>query len=167
MSAPLRVLGRLLKAGTLLSTLGFAACVVLQIAARLLLPTAPSWTEEAARLCFVLAVGCAAGLALRGGGYVRFDFLYGRLPAPWQRRVGRLNAAATVLLFGVFAVEAVRFAAMGLAERSPALRLPMAVAFAAMVVLGGGVLAYALAWARRAFARPRVLPPGDAEPPPR
>jgi len=56
-----------MKWGTFLSTLGFVAAILLQIFARLFLATAPSWTEEAARVFFVIAIGFSAGLALRTG----------------------------------------------------------------------------------------------------
>ena len=39
-----------MKWGTFLSTLGFVLAILLQIFARLFLATAPSWTEEAARV---------------------------------------------------------------------------------------------------------------------
>ena len=148
------LLTRLLRLGTLAATAGFAACVLLQIVARLALPAAPSWTEEAARLCFVWAVGCAGGLALRDRAYVAFDVVYRRLPARWRRPSSAAIDAATALLFGLFTVAAARFTWMGLAERAPTLRFPMAVAFAGVLVLGIGVFAFAVAGVRR------VLPKG-------
>ena len=150
---PLRALTRLLKYGTLLSTGGFVAVIGLQISARLLLTTAPSWTEELARVCFVLAVGSAAGLALRSGDYVRFDFLYTRLGHRGRRRLDLLIEGATVALFAVFAVAAVGFVSLGLDERSPTLRLPMALPFSGMLILGASVLAYAVLRLRQNLRR--------------
>lgn len=149
MPAPLlprlrRALTTLLKYLVFLTTAGFIASILLQIFARLFLPTAPSWTEEAARLFFVLAVGGAAGLALRANEYVYFDFLYRRLSPAWRGRLSLLIDLATVVLFGVFTVEAGRFVVMGWAERSPGLKFPMAVAFAGVFVLGLSVFLYAL-----------------------
>lgn len=149
----MRPLTTALKYGTLLSTAGFAACVLLQIFARLALPTAPAWTEEAARLFFVLAVGCAAGLALRSGEYVHFDFVFRRLSPKLQRALAIGIDALTVALFAVFTVGAVRFAGMGLVERSPSLRFPMAIPFASMLLLGGGVLAFAAVALWRVLAK--------------
>ena len=140
----IRLIGRVLKYGTFLSTLGFVGCILLQIFARLLLPTAPSWTEEAARLFFVLAMGCAAGLALRSGEYVNFDFVYQRLNTAWQRRLDLFIDLFTVVLFVIFTFGAVRFTIMGWAERSPGLKFPMAVAFVSMLILGLSVLVYAV-----------------------
>ncbi len=139
-----RYVGMFLKYGTLLSTGGFVLAILLQIFARLFLATAPSWTEEAARVFFILAIGCSAGLALRSGEYVNFDFFYQRMSAPWQRRVAFLIDLFTVVLFALFTFFAVQFTVMGAAERSPSLRFPMAIPFAGMVLLGFSVLVYAV-----------------------
>ena len=140
-----------LKWGTFLSTLGFVAAILIQIFARLLLATAPSWTEEAARVFFVLAIGCSAGLALRSGEYVNFDFFYQRMSASWQRRIAFLIDLLTVILFALFTVYAVQFTVMGWAERSPSLKFPMAIPFAAMLILGFSLLVYAVDRLRKHF----------------
>lgn len=127
------------------------AAILIQIFARLFLATAPSWTEEAARVCFVLAIGCSAGLALRSGEYVNFDFFYQRMSEPWQRRVAFLIDLFTVLLFALFTVYAVQFTVMGWAERSPSLKFPMAIPFAGMLILGFSLLVYAVDRLRRYF----------------
>ena len=140
-----------MKWGTLLSTVGFVTCILIQIYARLFLETAPSWTEEAARLFFVVAIGFSAGLALRSGDYVQFDFLYTRLRPVWQRRLLLLIDLLTVALFAIFLVYAVQLTVLGWAERSPSLKFPMAVPFAGMVILGFSVLVYAVDRLRRYF----------------
>ncbi len=134
-----------LKWGTLLMTGSFIACILVQIYARLFLTTAPSWTEEAARLFFVLAIAFAAGPALKRDYYVYFDFVYDRLSLVWQRRVTVAIDALTVLLFLLFLYHALSFTAMGLVERSPSLQFPMAIAFGSMVILAASVLLYAVA----------------------
>jgi TRAP-type C4-dicarboxylate transport system permease small subunit len=133
-----------LKWGTLGSTLGFVACVLIQIYARLLLETAPSWTEEAARLFFVLSIGFAAGLALRSDYYVYFDFFYARMRPGGQRVLNWLIDGLTTALFLLFLYHALRFSWMGLAERSPSLKFPMAIAFVSMVILSLSVLIFVL-----------------------
>lgn len=139
-----KYVGIILKQGTLLSTLGFVACILIQIFARLFLATAPSWTEEAARVFFVIAIGCSAGLALRSGEYVNFDFFYQRMNERWQQRVAFFMDLFTVMLFVVFTVYAVQFTLMGWAERSPSLKFPMAIPFAGMLILGFSLLVYAV-----------------------
>lgn len=151
----MRSLTTALKYGTLLSTVAFAACVLLQIFARLFLATAPSWTEEAARVSFILAIGCSAGLALRSEEYVHFDFFYLKLSKPWQRRLTFLIDGSTVVLFAVFTVGAVQLTVMGWGERSPSLKFPMAIPFAGMFILGVSVLVYAVDSFRKNFTTKR------------
>ncbi|WP_116125629.1 TRAP transporter small permease [Lewinella sp. IMCC34183] len=133
-----------LKWGTLAMTGAFIGCVLVQIYARLFLATAPSWTEEAARLCFVLAIAFAAGPALKRDAYVYFDFLYDRLPPGARRWLTLTIDLLTVALFLLFLYHAVAFTAMGTVERSPTLQFPMAIAFGSMVVLALSVLLYAV-----------------------
>lgn len=149
MRAGVRLAGRVLKWGTLLTTACFVACILVQIYARLFLETAPSWTEEAARLFFVLSVGFAAGPALKSDFYVYFDFLYARLSARGRWLLTLVIDATTVALFGLFLFYALRFTGMGLVERSPSLKFPMAIAFLSMVVLGVSVLIFAVDRLRR------------------
>ena len=147
-----------LKWGALAMTGAFIGCVVVQIYARLFMTTAPSWTEEAARLFFVLAIAFAAGPALKRDDYVYFDFLYERLAPAWRYRLGAAIDFLTVGLFLLFLYHAVAFTAMGTVERSPTLKFPMAIAFASMVILGASVLLYAVARLRR------YVPPKDRRP---
>ncbi|NJC28345.1 TRAP transporter small permease [Neolewinella antarctica] len=146
-----KYVGVALKWGTLLSTLGFVGCILLQIFARLLLPTAPSWTEEAARLFFIIAIGFSAGLALRSGEYVNFDFFYDRMSLPWQRRISFIIDLLTVVLFAIFTFFAVQFTLMGWAESSPSLKFPMAIPFAGMLIMGLSLLVYAVDRLRKYF----------------
>lgn len=144
MRSVVKFTGRIMKWGTFLSTLGFVASILIQIFARLFLETAPSWTEEAARVFFVIAIACAAGLALRSGDYVNFDFFYARMSPVWKRRITFLIDLLTVILFAIFTVYAVQLTIMGWAERSPSLKIPMAIPFAAMLILGFSLLVYAI-----------------------
>ncbi len=133
-----------LKWGSLLMTGAFIGCVVVQIYARLFLATAPSWTEEAARLFFLLAIAFAAGPALKREAYVYFDFLFERLGARWRRLLTLTIDVSTVGLFLLFLYYAVVFTAMGTVERSPTLQFPMAIAFGGMVILALSILLYAV-----------------------
>lgn len=137
-----KYVGATMKWGTFLSTLGFVLAILLQIFARLFLATAPSWTEEAARVFFVIAISFSAGLALRSGEYVHFDFFYRRMSTRWQRRLTFMIDLLTVLLFALFTFYAVQFTIMGWSESSPSLQFPMAIPFAGMVILGGGLLVF-------------------------
>ena len=45
--------GKILSAGTLISTLALLSSVIIQIYGRFFMESAPSWTEEAARVFFI------------------------------------------------------------------------------------------------------------------
>lgn len=147
----MKYVGVALKWGTMLSTLGFVACILFQIFARLLLPTAPSWTEEGARIFFVIAIGFSAGLALRSGEYVNFDFFYQKMNSAWQQRVTFVIDLLTVVLFALFTVYAVQFTLLGFNENSPSLKFPMAIPFGGMLILGLSLLVYAADRLRKHF----------------
>ena len=69
-------IGKILKIGTLVSTIGLIGTVSLQIFARFFLASDPSWTEEASRLFFIYAVSFASGIALKNNSYVGLDLFY-------------------------------------------------------------------------------------------
>lgn len=62
----MKFIAKILKFGTLFSTLGFIVSTLIQVYARFFMESAPPWTEEAARVFFIHAVSFAAGLAMRG-----------------------------------------------------------------------------------------------------
>ncbi|TMU57026.1 TRAP transporter small permease [Flagellimonas algicola] len=139
-----RQLGKLLKWGTLLSTLGFVASTLIQIYARFFMAKAPSWTEEAARLFFIFAIGCASGLAMRGSYYVHFDFLYEKLPSKLKSLIMKAIYVLIVLLFVIFTYHSLQFVMDGWIEKSPSLRFPMAVAFIGVTIMGLAISYYAI-----------------------
>ncbi len=119
-------LENLLKIGTLLSTIGILGVVSIQAFARLALPIAPAWTEEAARYCFLFSVAFAAPLALRDQAFVRVDTLALCLPI-WLTRW--LHVAIDLAIMGLMltvTVASTSFIKLGMGQLSPCLRLPMA-----------------------------------------
>ena len=88
-----------------------AACVLLlflmffsmtlQIVCRFL-PKAPVWTEEFARVCFVVMSFLAMPLCLAEGSHITVDMLVNRLPKSVQRVVDILINAAVIFLSVVF-----------------------------------------------------------------
>ena len=52
---------------------GFIASVLIQVVSRTFLPTAPNWTEEAARFLFIYMVSFAGNAAVLNNEYVNVD----------------------------------------------------------------------------------------------
>ncbi len=141
-----KTLGRLLTLGMSLAFFGLVGSVLLQVFSRWLLPKVPNWTEETSRMFLIWMVGFGGGLAFRERSYVNVDLLISLFPK-WLTRV---FARGTDLLIALFMLVFTREAwnqtvKMGMRQTSPALDIPMQYVFFALVVLGAGVVVFALA----------------------
>lgn len=136
-------MARFLKYGTIISTYGLIACVLLQIFARFLLPKAPAWTEEASRLFFIYAMAFAAGLAIKSKKYVALDIVFEKFKPLVQRKLLLLVQALTLLLFGILAIFGLKFVQLGIPESSPSMKISMSIAFFSMVLMGASVCYFA------------------------
>ncbi|MDR1535725.1 MAG: TRAP transporter small permease subunit [Planctomycetota bacterium] len=146
-----------LVAGMALAFLGLIGSVLLQVFARLFLPSLPSWTEETSRIFLIWMVGFGGGLAYRERAYVNVDLLINLFPS-WLKtafvKVSDLLIAAFMILFTRQAwLQTIR---MGLRQTSPALYIPMQYVFFALCLLGIGVFLFALAsFAGGLFNKPK------------
>jgi len=138
-----KVVAKILKYGTLVSTLGFIGATGIQIYARFFMDSAPSWTEEAARFFFIYAVSFAAGLAMKDGYYVHFDVFYNKMKERHQIVLKLLVAILTLILFLFLSAYSIYFVQVGIPEHSPSLNVPMAIAFGSMLLMGLGVSFFA------------------------
>ena len=129
------ILLKVLKYGTLLSTLGLIISVCVQIFARFFLENTPAWTEEAARMFFIYAISFAAGLALKNRYYVYWDLVYNKLSPTWKNRMDLLIPTLTCLLFGIMALFSLQFVKMGMVETSPSMKISMAIPFFSAFIL--------------------------------
>jgi TRAP-type C4-dicarboxylate transport system permease small subunit len=151
---PLQIsVDRLLRIGTLLSTTGILTVVTIQAFARLALPSAPAWTEEAARFFFLFSVAFAAPLALRDQAFVRVDTLALCVPT-WLTRW--LHVAIDVAIMGLMltvTVASISFMTLGMGQLSPCLRLPMAGIHGVMCLLSSMTTLFAGFEIARGFKR--------------
>ncbi|XOV93765.1 MAG: TRAP transporter small permease [Bacteroidota bacterium] len=136
--------GKILTAGTLISTLALLASVVIQIYGRFFMESAPSWTEEAARVFFIYTMSFGAGLALRDGEFVQLDILFNSLDERWKKRFRLGFAISTLILFIVTGVWSVDYMRMGLNEQSPSMGFSMAIPFAGITVMAIAVSWYSI-----------------------
>lgn len=136
-------LNTLLKLGTLLSTAGIVLAVTIQAFARLCLPSAPAWTEESARICFLFSVAFASPLALRDQAFVRVDTLAHCLPAQVSRWFRPAIDLAIMVLMILVSAASVNFVQLGMGQKSPCLNLPMAWIHGALLLLSSMTAVYA------------------------
>ncbi|MEM8524521.1 MAG: TRAP transporter small permease [Bacteroidota bacterium] len=137
-------ISRILKYGTLLSTWLLIGSVVLQIFARFFLESAPAWTEEASRLFFIYAVAFAAGLAFKDDYYVYLEVFFEKLSPRFQRILLVLIPTSTALLFGIMTIYAVQFIKIGWLEKSPGMKISMAIVFLSMFILSSTICYYSI-----------------------
>ena len=122
--------------------IAFCVCVLIQIISRNLLPSAPSWTEEAARYTFVYMVAFGCGVAVLKDEFVFVEFLKDALEARGMHRanqiirilvtVAMLALSAYLLIFSVPQLAFIKFRMV-----STAMQLPMQVVYFSQVLLFG------------------------------
>ena len=131
----MRYLNSILKTLLLLSLFGLITVVIIQIFGRLFLPTAPGWTEEAARLFFVYLVSLGAGLAIKEKTYINVELWLHRMSTRVQRFVQIILHISVLVLMLLMTLHALPFVRIGLMQTSPSLQIPMAVSYLSMLLM--------------------------------
>ena len=150
-------IGRILKIGTLLSTWGLIAMVLLQIICRFSWFETPSWTEEASRILFIYAISFASGLALKSSNYyVALDAFYNMFNLKFKMLLDKSIPVVIFLLFAVFAFYSIQFISLGMIEKSPSMGFNMGVAFCSMFIIGATLCYYAWHKIVKAFKKKDV-----------
>lgn len=137
-----KAIGRILKMGTLTSTWGLIAVVLLQIICRFSPIDTPAWTEEASRIFFIYAISFAAGLAMKNDYYVHLDTFYNRFSSKFQTFLTLAVPVISFVLFLIMVVFALQFIRLGIAEKSPGMNLNMSVAFFSMLIMAAAICYY-------------------------
>ena len=122
--------------------LAFCFCVLIQIISRNLLPSAPSWTEEAARYTFIYMVAFGCGVAVLKDEFVFVEFLKDALVGRGLHKVNKvirilvtlamLVLSAYLLFFSVPQLAFIKFRMV-----STAMQLPMQVVYFSQILLFG------------------------------
>lgn len=137
-------IGKILKIGTLLSTWGLIAMVLLQIICRFSWFDTPSWTEEASRILFIYAISFASGLALKSSNYyVALDAFYNMFDPKLKLFLDKSIPVVIFILFAIFAFYSIRFISLGTIEKSPSMGFNMGVTFCSMFIIGASICYYA------------------------
>ncbi len=139
----LNFITRILKIGTLWSTIGLILTVSLQIFARFFLKNAPSWTEEASRFLFIYAIAFAAGLALKNHYYVHLDMFYNKFSSSVKKSLRLAIPIFIFLLFAIMSIYAVQLILLGFKEKSPSLGMNMGIAFLSIFIMSSTICLFA------------------------
>ena len=111
-----------------LTGLAFAtliASVLIQVFARLALPSAPVWTEELSRFALLYLVAAGCGLAIRSGELVNVDLVVSLLPARFRLGLELIVQIAVIIFLLSLILPAWSFVKIGAMQTSPALGWPM------------------------------------------
>jgi TRAP-type C4-dicarboxylate transport system permease small subunit len=114
------------------------AIVVLQVFFRYVLNSSLSWSEEVARYLFIWAALLGFSSSVEAGRLFRFEMLAVRLPAAGRLICAALFVCAAVAFIGVLVFNGSLLVAHTASQSSPAMEMPMAIAYAALPV--GGIL---------------------------
>ncbi|MDR1874502.1 MAG: TRAP transporter small permease [Synergistaceae bacterium] len=135
---------RLLEWTSSLFFAGLIAVVLLQVFARMFLPKAPHWTEEASRFLMLYMVVFAAGLAAGERAYVNVDvfinFVKGRPRAFIQLCID----LAVIALMAAVGYWGLKNAAVGRIQTSASLGIPMHLIYGSMVLHSISILLYTI-----------------------
>ena len=130
-----RRISRILKYGTLFSTIALVLSVMIQIYARFFMESAPSWTEEASRLFFIYAISFASGLAFKQNYFVSLDLISARLGVKWNAILEKVVTALVLILFLVMTVFSISYIKLGYIEKSPSLGFNMSISFTSILLM--------------------------------
>lgn len=122
--------------------LAFCFCVLVQIIARNLLPSAPSWTEEAARYTFIYMVAFGCGVAMLKDEFVYVEFLKDTLEQKGLHvvnKVLRLLITITILILSIFVLFRCEpaFAFLKFRMVSTAMQIPMQYIYFSQLLMFG------------------------------
>ena len=133
-----RVLAYLLAA--LLAVL--VLIVFWQVICRFLLKDGTGWTGEAATLVFVWVTDLVAALAIHQGSQISMTLLVVRAGRPVRQVILLVQAVVCEVFYGVFTAAGIRAMQKFARVSTPALTLPMSLAYGAIAVSGAVMLLY-------------------------
>lgn len=133
------------------------ASLVYQVFGRYVIGRAPGWSEEVARMLIVWLTMIGSAACLRGGSHIAIGVLVNALPERLRGLVLWLRDFAILVTAGVLAWSGARYAELNAAQDSPALEIPMSIAYASLCV-GAALIALQLALSRLGCEPPVIDP---------
>lgn len=135
-------LEKILKTGVFCVFTALILTVSFQVFSRIFFPSLSRiWTEELTRFLFIYAVAFAAPLAMKQRAYVNID-LIDKLPVGIVIPVKILVEIMTAVLFLLVFYYGIRFTMLGIYQRAPTIKIPMAAVFMSIPIMGGLMLFY-------------------------
>ena len=121
--------------------LAFVICVLVQVISRNFLPSAPSWTEEAARYSFIYMVAFGCAVAVHRNEFVNVEFLHDALEHKLHIVNKVIDLLIKIALLGFTAYilfnSVMPFAFIQFPMYSTAMTIPMQYIYFALVLMFG------------------------------
>lgn len=136
MAKALSIIDRVCRILSSINVVCMIGVVALQVFARFLLPSCPSWTEELSRIFYIYIIGLAAPIALRNDLLVNVDLVINSLRPKTRLALGIFNRVVVFAVCAVLAYSSYGFMLSGLREKSVALVWPMVIPFTALFICG-------------------------------
>ena len=140
----MKLLDRFNEAGVIFSLTVMMVSVLIQVFARFFLDSAPSWTEEMARIFFVFSVAFGAGLAVKEGAYIFLDSVIHWFNPGMRSMINTTGKLIVLLVAIVMLAYSFKFVAIGTLETSPAMNINMGYVFTSMPIMAGMISVYTL-----------------------
>lgn len=120
-----------------LGLLGFIISVMIQVVSRTFLPSAPSWTEEAARYLFIYMVAFGASVAVHKREFVGVELLQDAFHSSKVKMFFLLCIDILLLFFSVFVLKnsVLKFAILKYRMVSTAMEIPMQYVYFSLIIL--------------------------------
>ncbi|MBI9107538.1 MAG: TRAP transporter small permease [Spirochaetales bacterium] len=138
-------LEKVLKAGVFIVFAALVLVVTFQVFSRIFFPNLSQiWTEEVTRFLFIYSISLAAPVAMKQKAYVNID-LINKLPAKLLIPIKILVEVLILILFIVIFYYGIKFTMLGTTQRAPTIKIPIAIVFVSIPVMGAFMTFYSAA----------------------
>lgn len=137
-------LEKVLKIGVFSVFILLILTVSFQVFSRVFFPSLSRiWTEELTRFLFIYAIAFAAPLAMKQAAYVNID-LIDKLPVRIVILVKIVVEIMIAALFLLVFYYGIRFTMLGINQRAPTIKIPMAAVFVSIPIMGALMFFYSV-----------------------
>lgn len=137
-------LEKVLKIGVFSVFILLILTVSFQVFSRVFFPSLSRiWTEELTRFLFIYAIAFAAPLAMKQAAYVNID-LIDKLPVRIVILVKIVVEIMIAVLFLLVFYYGIRFTMLGIHQRAPTIKIPMAAVFVSIPIMGALMFFYSV-----------------------
>lgn len=137
-------LEKALKVGVFIVFSVLVLVVAFQIFSRILFPEwSQIWTEEVTRFLFIYSIALAAPLAMKQHAYINID-LVNRLPWKAFTIIKIITDFLVILLFLIIFYFGIKFTGLGISQRAPTVKIPIAIIFVSIPFMGAAMVYYAI-----------------------